>query len=271
VRGYWSDTRPNGQPVDPGTYCWVTDLEDGTHPIYTYGKDQEEVLRKLAMQNANAQQALVRKASPSPHQPPLPTLPPRITPDEVLKATSELDDPEKSGQAIATLVESATGLNLEKLVLENFARTGEQWEREHPEFYLHPGNQRLLTQEALNLAGGSLGHITRDHLTRAYHNLRIQGVLLEDPRTAPPEEAPNTFPAETQVQREERPQKATRFATGSRSSGFQRPTTPTRTLKYSEAEIRSMPLSKSKDLIAQNDRDYAEACEFYFGSARAAS
>jgi hypothetical protein len=28
-----------------------------------------------------------------------------------------------------------------------------------------------------------------------------------------------------------------------------------------------MPLSKSKALIASNDKDYADACEAYFGSS----
>lgn len=265
MRGYWTDTRPNGQPVEPSTVCWVTDLEDGTHPIYTYGKTQEEVLEKLALQNANAQLALARKAAPSSSPPPLPTPPPRITPDAVLQATSDLEDPAKSGKAIATLVEASTGVSLEKLALENFSRIAQEWETEHPEFYSHPGNQRLLTQEALSLAGGQLGHITKEYLTRAQHNLNLQGFLLPEPPELP--EAPATFPAETQVQREERPPKSTRFATGSRSSGFQRQTAPTRTLKYSEAEIRSMPLDKSKQLIASNDRDYAEACDFYFGTA----
>lgn len=66
MRVYWSDKRWNGQPLQPGTVCLVTDLEDGTNPIYTYGADQQEILDKLARQNANAQLALARKAANSP-------------------------------------------------------------------------------------------------------------------------------------------------------------------------------------------------------------
>jgi hypothetical protein len=246
----------------------VTDLEDGTHPIYTYGKDQEEVLRKLAQQNANAQIAIMnRKAAPATSTaPPLPSLPRRITPDQVMQATSDLEDPEKSGQAIAVLLEAHTGLNPEQMVLENFQRVAESWENERTDFYSHPANRRLLAAEALKLAGGSLGHITGEYLTRALHNLRLQGVLVENGE--PP--APNTFPAETQVQRDGQ-QRSTRFATGSRSTGFQRQAAPTRTLKYSEVEIRTMPLAKSRDLINRNDKDFAEACEYYFGSAQASA
>jgi hypothetical protein len=250
----------------------VTDLEDGTNPIYTYGKDQEEVLRKLALQNAHAQITLARRSAGSPptqqQTPPAGPPPPRISPDQIMQATADLDNPAKSGQAIATLVQSATGVDLNQVALRNFVDLGEQFEREHPDFYPHPGNKRLLCQEALLLAGGSLGAITREHLNQALHNLQAQGFLHEDPGTSdhqPTPPAQPTFPDESQVQRPEPRPLARRLATGSRSSGFQRPTTPTRTLKYSEAEIRSMPMAKSKSLIESNDRDYAEACEYYFG------
>ena len=265
MKGFWSDTRPNGQPVEAGSFCWVTDLEDGTHPIYTYGKTTEEVLQKLSTQNAHAQATLARRVSQPPPTPP--PAPRRITPDEVQRATADLDDPKKSGAAISTLLESATGLNVQQVISENFGRIGYQWEQEHPDFYPHPGNKRLLTQEATALAGGNLGHVTAEHLTAAYKTLQARGYLLEDGSHEPPPDtpAPQSFPDESPVQRSpERPR--TRFATGARSNGFQRQTTPTRTLKYSEEEIRKMPISKSKALIASNDKDYAEACEHYFGS-----
>jgi hypothetical protein len=268
MKGFWSDTRPNGKPVEPGSVCWITDLEDGTHPIYTYGKDAEEVLQKLALQNANAQETLARRAaalSASAAAPPPPAAR-RISPDDIQRATADLDNPAKSGAAITTLLESATGLDVQQIVLQNFGMVGDQWEKEHPEFFSHAGNRRLLTQEAVSLAGGNLGHVTGDHLTKAYNYLRAQGFLLEDPGPHDDQSstAPQSFPDESPVQRSERPK--TRFATGSRSTNFQRQQAPTRTLKYTEEEIRKMPLSKSKALIAANDKDYAEACDHYFGS-----
>jgi hypothetical protein len=252
--------------LENGSLCFVTDLEDGTHPIYTYGKDTEEVLQKLALQNGHAQITLSRRAAAIPprnaENPPR-----RISPDDIQRATADLDNPAKSGEAITTLLESATGLDVRQVVLQNFGLLGDQWEKEHPEFYSHPGNKRLLTQEALGMAGGNLGHVTREHLTRAYTYLQAQGYLLEDPGPLDnqPSTAPQSFPDENPVQRsQERPR--LRFATGTRSNGFQRQT-PTRTLKYSEEDIRRMPLSKSKALIASNDKDYADACEAYFGSS----
>jgi hypothetical protein len=269
VKGFWTDTRPNGQPVETGSVCWVTDLEDGTHPIYTYGKDQQEVLDKLSLQNANAQVTLAGRKTAAATPPTPPTPPRRISPDDIQRATADLDNPAKSGAAISTLLESATGLNVQQVVLQNFGLIGEQWEREHPEFFAHAGNRRLLTQEAVALAGGNLGHVNKDHLTQAYTSLQAQGFLLEEPgpRDTQLTTAPQSFPDESPVQRSERPK--TRFATGSRNTGFSRQTAPTRTLKYTEEDIRKMPISKSKALVEANDKDYAQACEFYFGSSQA--
>jgi len=260
MKAYWSDTRPNGQPVEAGTFCFITDLEDGTHPIPTYGKTQEEVLQKLAMQNANAQIAIARRSVP-PSAPPIP--PRRISPDEVMLATANLTNPAKAGEAVATLFESETGISPERLVLQNFSAIAQQWEDNHPEFFAYNGNRRKMAAEAAQLAGG-LGRITADHLSQAFSNLRARGDLFESAPTPPPPS--ETFPAESQVQRERPPRP--RFATGTRSTTF-RSQMPARTLKYTEEEIRTMPLSKSRRLIENNDQDYAEACEAFFGSAKA--
>lgn len=273
MKAYWSDTRPNGQPVQPGTVCWITDLEDGSNPIATYGKDQEEVLRKLANQNANAQLALARKALPrgGPAAPAAPAAPERrqISPDQVMRATQDLENPAKAGEAIATLVEAHTGIDLGRLALQGFAQLAMEWEQENPGFYPHPGNKRLLSSEAARIAGG-IPQVTKAHLSQALANLQARGELLE--ATAAPQNPTdppsNSFPDESQVQRE-RP-RGTRFATGARSASFQRQVqTPQRNLKYTEEQIRAMSPSKSRQLIESNDPDYAAACEHYFGSPQA--
>lgn len=267
MKAYWSDTRPNGQPVEPGSFCFITDLEDGSFPIPTYGRTQEEVLQKLALQNANAQLAIARRSAP-PSAPVPPVTPARrIGPDEILKATSDLNNPATAGEAVATLFEAETGISPESLILQHFGQIAQQWELDHPEFYTHNGNRRLVTQEAARLAGG-LARVSADHLTQAFNNLRNRGDLFEGqsstatPSPAFPDESRSSAPAE----RPSRP----RFATSARSTTF-RPQPPARTLKYTEEEIRTMPLSKSRRLIEQNDRDYAEACEAYFGSSAQAS
>src|SRR5215472_2597337 len=174
MKAYWSDTRPNGQPVEAGTLCFITDLEDGSHPIPTYGKTQEEVLEKLAMQNANAQIAIARRSTPPGQTPAPPTLPRRIGPDEVMQATADLSNPAKAGEAVATLFESETGINPDRLILQNFGQIAHQWEQDHPDFVAYPGNRRLIAQEAVNLAG-SLAHVTAEHLSAAFQQLHQRG------------------------------------------------------------------------------------------------
>lgn len=269
MKSGYSETRPNGKAVEPGTLCWIIDLEDGTAPIAIYGKDADEIMGKLALQNAHAQMALVRRAAPPAGNPPAAPAPGRrvITADEVMKATTDLENPAKAGSAITTLVEAHTGLDLNRLVLDSFAKMAMEWQAEHPEFFVHPGNKRLLAEEAAKYAGGNLGKVTKEHLNVAFRNLQAQGYLMEapplDPNNPPP--STDTFPDESQVQRTERP-RGTHFATGARSTSFQRPGAPTRTLKYTEEQIRKMPLAESRRLIEINDQDYADACDRYFGS-----
>jgi hypothetical protein len=249
--------------------CFITDLEDGSHPIACYGKTTEEVLQKLALQNAHAQIAIARRSAAPPVSPPsVPAAPRKIQPDQIMRATVDLTDPAKSGQAVATLFESATGISPQRLILENFGAVAEQWERENPEFFAHNGNRRLMAAEAAQLAGG-LGQVTQEHLSQAFLNLRAKGDLFEAPAYDPNHQTPPTFPDEIQVQPAERTRP--RFATAARSINFRQAAPATRTLKYTAEDIRTMPVSKSRRLIENGDKDYAEACEAYFGSSAQAT
>ena len=275
MKGYWSDTRPNGKPVEAGTVCWITDLEDGTHPIATYGKDQNEVFEKLARQNANAQITLARRAAQSPPQntsgptsTPAPARQP-VSADRIMQATADLQNPAKAAGAVATLLEVHTGVNPEQQALENFASLAERWEDKTPDFFQHPGNKNLLAGRVFRLAGGKWGAVTESLLTQAFQGLQAEGLLFEAPEE-PAQQQPTatltTFPGETQAQRTERP-RGTGFRTGVRSLSFGASQTPqTRTLKYSEEQIRTMPMNKQRELIRANDPDYAAACEAYFGA-----
>lgn len=265
MKAYWSDKRPNGQPVEPGTFCFITDLEDGTLAIPTYGKSQEEVLHKLAAQNANAQLEIARRSSGArPAAAPATPAPARqISADQIFEATANLTNPAKAGEAVATLFESQTGISPQRMILENFGTLAERWEQANPDFFAHNGNRRLMAAEAAQLAGG-LAKVTEGHLNQAFTNLRTRGDLFEAPAHDPNPQPSPSFPDESQVQRPaERPRP--RFATSARSTTF-RPQPPARTLKYTEEEIRTMPMSRSRRLIESGDKDYAEACETYFGS-----
>lgn len=269
MNGYWTETRPNGKPIDEGTFCYVIEAP-GINPVYYYGKTKDEVIDKVALNNAHAQTALARRnAPPASSTPPAssPAPKPRMTGDEVMRATQDLDNPATAGRAIAQLVEDATGIDLSKLALQNFGAMAMAWQSENPDFYPHPGNKNLLAERAARLAGGQLSRVTPEILSQAHAELSRQGLLFEDPagNQLP---APNnlaTFPDESPVQRIERPRGAL-FATGTRSTNYRAPqTTQPKTPKYTEEQIRTMPESKSRALIDANDKDYAEACEMYYG------
>jgi hypothetical protein len=268
MKAFWSDTRPNGQAIEAGTFCRVIDLEDGTHPIYVYGKTEEEVFEKIERQNANAQTALLaaRRAAASP-----PAAPRVISADQVMQATEDLKNPAKSASAIATLMESSTGVNPIEAARQAYASLALAWEEETTDFFPHPGNRQMVGEKAIRMAGNKPGLVTRDTLNAAFQSLRAEGLLFE--RTGAPTQNSNdnstltTFPGENPVQRSERP-RGTRFATGIRSSNLSASqTVQTRGLKYTESQIRTMPEKERRRVF--DDPDYIAACEYYYSQATA--
>jgi hypothetical protein len=285
MTGYWSDTRPNGQPVEAGTLCWVSDPENGEHPIYTYGRDAQEIIHKLNRQNLNAQAALASRASAGPQasvprnghggeRGSAPMSPPSA--DDIARATVDLTNPAKSGAAVATLLKTA-GVDAGRLALDAFARLAEEWAKEHPEFYPHEGNKLHIARAAFAKAGGP-GFVTKEILTEAFEECRVKRLLFDEPiagndhhapQNDPPSNPQPVFPGESRVQLTER-QRGSRFATAARGTSF-RPAqgVQPRTPKYTEEQIRNMPMRKAEELIRSNDRDYHEACEYYFGQVAA--
>jgi hypothetical protein len=276
VKTYFTETRPNGKPVDAGTFCFVIDPEDGTHPQFIYGKTEEEIREKLALRSVNAQAAMARTATtrqttPAPGATPIAPKP-RLSADEHFQATGDLSVAGKSGVAAVRLIEDETGLDLTKIALREYGIVARQWQAAHPEFYPHPGNLRQMSEKAAAYAGG-LGRVTVAIMEQVYNELVASGYLFPAPADPLPSlETPSnltTFPDDSQVQRRERPRGAL-FATGARSSRFGAPPAPGQTrpqLKYTKAQIDGMSLAKSTALIESDDKDYADACEFYYPSA----
>ena len=271
MRTYWDN---GGQPLPDGRLRFVTDLEDGTDPQFTYGRTQEEIFEKLALTNAHAQLAIARRTAPAAGPRPVaaaaaPATRPMLSADERMQLTVDLQNPAKSAEAIAKLHQDATGIDPQRQALERLADLAFEWEGEHAEFYSHAGNQHLLLRRANAKAGGKIGQITKEILTAAFHELQAEGLIFENPGSNQPSTL-EVQPGENPEARTERP-RGTRFATSTRSTGFR--ATPanaqTRTLKYTEEQIRTMPESKSRQLIEANDPDYAQACEFYYSHATA--
>lgn len=273
MRMDWTTTRPNGKPIESGTFCRVLDMEDGTNPIYYYGKTEQEVHDKIALNNLHAQRALarreeVRPVSSGPGPTPVPARK-RMTADENFQATADLQNPSKSGEAVARLVQDATGIDLRQMAMEAFKARAEEWTRENPDFYNCKPNQKLLALELGKMVHGDVAHISKEMMTQTFHRMRTAGDLFEDPNESAVPGNVTPFPDENQVQRVGE-SRSGRSGTGTRSTNFRSPqSVQTKTLKYTRDQINRMPLSRSEALIESNDKDYAEACEAYYGTAKA--
>jgi hypothetical protein len=263
MKAYWSDTRPNGEPIAAGTFCRVIDLEDGTNPIFVYGKTQDEVFEKIERQNAHAQIAMnQRKAAPI-----VPAAPARVfTPDQVMQATADLNNPAKAGQAIATLIEHTTGMDPVAAARDAYARLAMKWESENPDFYQHKGNRQIVGNRAIAMAGNKPGAVTRQMLDTAFAQTKAEGLLFEKPASQPHD--PNnpalttSIPAGDPGSSSERP-RGTRFSTGANSRSFSAPQTATTgALKYTEDQIRTMSEKERRRVF--DDPDYIKACDFYY-------
>ncbi len=278
MQGYWSDVRPNGKPLEPGTVCWVTEME-GINPIFTYGKDEQDVIRKLSLNNAHAQAALAKRTIAVPQQTGsisavAPAVRPQMSADEVMQATQDLQFPGRAGNAAARLVADATGIDFEEMAISNFRKLAEEWENEHPEFYPHPGNRTLVGDLCGIKVGRRVALITKDIITQSFLELQERGLLFARPDELEeiPNPTPQPLPEEIPVQRPTG-QTRTLFATGTRSTRLRgaqtmQPTTP----KYTADEIMRMPLSKARALNHRENpghKEYVEACEFHFGTAQA--
>lgn len=274
MQGYWSDVRPNGKPLEAGTVCWVTEME-GINPIFTYGKDEQDVIRKLSLNNAHAQAALARR---TPQQKPVvfaaepvETVRPQMSADEVMQATQDLQFPARAANAVVKLVEDATGINFQEMAARNLDKLAVEWENEHPEFYPHPGNRTLVGDLCGKKVNRQISLITKDMITQSFLELQERGLLFARPDELEEilEPTPQPLPEEIPVQRPTG-QPSTRFATSIRSTRLRgaqmvQPRTP----KYTADEINKMPLSKARELINSRDKDYLESCEVHFGAARA--
>lgn len=272
MKAYWTDTRPNGQALETGTFARVIDLEDGTHPTWVYGKSESEVWEKIELNNMHAQQALQRRASAPPVDPAAPAatvVAPRMTADQRMQAMAERDNPATAGAATARLIADDTGVDLNKLAIDNFSRIAKEWEQETPNFYVHQGNRRLISTEVARKTNGRMGLVTKPMLSEAFEYLQRRGELFEGP--AAPAPHLETLPVQEPVQRVERPRGA-RFATEIPRNRLGSPqTAQPKTLKYTKEELDRIPPSQSRRLIEINDMDYAAACDAFYPQNRQAT
>jgi hypothetical protein len=167
-------------PLDDGRYCRITDLEDGSIPVPTYGRSAEEVLSKIERTGMHARLAVAQatRAPGAPAPAPKPGRRLALTADEQMLATTQLADPQNAPRAITRLFESATGIDTEKLAAEAFAERARDWGNTHPEIKNHPYNLRLILDNAILLAGGNVRLVDAAIFEKSYQKLNAEGFLL---------------------------------------------------------------------------------------------
>ena len=272
---YWENVEVPGRGTK---YCLVMDPEDGTHPIKTYGWSKDEVLEKVA-KTAEAAQALINRQRNQPAQSGAPQAgspaqfpaaatsagPKRLTADERMQATVDLNNPARSAEAVKALLSDA-GVDVDKMKLDADAKRAagiaQEWERSHPEFPSEERNQRLLMNTVLLRASGNLAQITAEMFDSAYNELVHFGMLFdsgENPSSNPPQNAPDGSSATRTV----RPRGATSY----RSTNF-RASVPgaRREPKYTRTEIEAMPSTVFREKVEREpgfrewyDREFSAA------------
>jgi hypothetical protein len=256
------------ETLPDGRFRLVIDPEDGTQPQYTYGKDKDEILEKvtrtaehaarwIAPQKQNSSSAPLPKASSAERVAPARK---PMTADEQMRATSDLSNPAKAPQAVASLVNEATGGALDRLkqfeekerrqqAANALAETAARWASQHPEFPRTPTNKKLLLDTAVLRVG--IEAVTEDVLQSVYQEL-LEGDYLQDSDPAgQPDETPATRPARA------------REATSYRRTNLRATTpAPSTAPKYTRAEIDKLP---ADELLKRynSDPEFRRAVDTY--------
>lgn len=267
----WSDTDARGKALPAGKLAYYVDPEDGSGAMFTYGNSVDEILQKMGKTAGTAQMTLQqersRSTAPRPSGTPAPAAPAgrrALTADEQMAAVRDLGNPAKAPQALVSLIESETGLDVESLTRQSFANVAVAWRQKNPNFVAHPANMRLLTENAIR-AAGALGRVTEAHLDAAYRKLTDEGSLiladelasLEEP---PPTPAPRAEGIPSPGTRPRSESFATTYRSGSLhalpSTGNVQPR-----LKYTRRQIETMPSDEMARVI--DDPDYVKAFDWY--------
>jgi hypothetical protein len=277
MKGYYSDTKPTGDPVTVGLLCWISDYTDeGLGKVATYGHTELEITEKLARQNAHAQMVIAQqRATPPPAAAPAPAPTPAVrgrvplTADQRIKLTADLDNPATAGRAVVELLEDTTGLSVQDLQQDKFNRMFQEWLGAHPDFPRGVRmNVRLLLLEAERRAG-SHTKITPQTLDAVFQQLQSGGELLaEMPVEDEPSDPASPQPSATRAG-ESQPPPSTRprvvATTTHRTTRMASAAAPQFKPKYTREQIDGMSAAENRRLI--DDPDYNASVEYYYPSS----
>jgi hypothetical protein len=219
----------------------VLDFEDGRpEPQNVYAADKDAMMAKLATMYGNTQvrngelKQATRTAPAAAAPAAAPAAPAEMTPDQIMQAVADLEDPAKAGGAIVKLVKHETGIDMTEQQRAEAARAetarmeGEvaSFLRDNPEYHASPRNAKLLRNAVYAKADG--GVITAATFQEAFDELSSDGVLESAPTPPEPQE-PSAPPANGRRSTGIRP-------TALRTGGRPAPSGPTMTY----AEVMNM-------------------------------
>lgn len=237
-----------------GRMCLVIDPEDGTHPQRVYGKDKDEILEKVArtVEHSARHIAALKSAETkpaagtAPGQPTPPAAPRKVmTADEQMKLTQDLANPAKAPAAARALVDEATGgaltefeqdriVRRRKAAVDRVANLAAVWSQTHPDFPMHPVNQKMLIDTAALRVG--FEQITEQTLTQVFLELMENGTLV--PAQEDQEEPASGQPSESSAPRPARGRESTSYRKNGLRAAPPAPAAPQ--AKYTRAQVDAM-------------------------------
>lgn len=254
------------KPLDDGRFCRVTDLEDGTFPVRTYGRTVDEVFTKIektSMHRGLVIAGVKPGQAPAPPKPPAPSRRLSLTADEQMRATKDLENPATAPGAIVKLFENATGIDTEQMAAKDFEARALAWSTSHPELKDVPYNKKLIFDNAVSRVG-NVRLITAEVLERCYQELKAGGYLLTEDNL-PGNNSPQALP----VLPDDNPASRTRqtdpaFATSHRLNRTSSQQVPQWQPKYTREQIDRMPLRDSERLWRTGDKDWIDANSHWY-------
>jgi hypothetical protein len=206
----------DGEANADGLFVATIDTEDGRGIQRFEGKSHKDVADKLLNAQANATRKIAeldeaRRASLTPvHETPIETHKPQaLTGDERVRLTTELQSPATAPEAVARIVEAATGTSLKKLsqnlsdddlaeAKRQVREAADAFRAETPEYIFCDFNSQAMRNYFLN---NRLDFRAKNNYHIAFRELKKAGLLQL--QAAAPASEPAPAPARSSEEREE--------------------------------------------------------------------
>lgn len=277
MKAYWTNQKPDGTAITDGRLARVVDSEDGSSPIWFYGKTEGEVYAKIERTMVTAQSTLVRERT-TPSRGPVaveaaPAADARIlSADQIMELTRDQQIPQKAPQAAARLADHYRAVERQKI--SDFARMSMRWQATHPELVDNNFNKKLITDNAMLRTRGDMSAITPEILESVFQELTAGGFLVTEVESS----LNNNEPA-LPVQAEGTPtpvptrQQTVISATTHRSTRLGPSQVTTWKPKYTVETLNKLSMKETEALLDPRNpghKEYIEACNYWYPPAREA-